>query len=445
MIALGLRRLSIDAAVTFVRQFLGGLCQLASLLLISRSLGPEGAGIYSIAILLPMLLTLLLNLGINASNVYFVASKQFTLSHVWVASRNLSLLLIILGLLVGLAIIILAGEVLFPGIEPELLMLAMLIFPSGLITSIFLSLVQAVEDFRKYNIIVMMQPFTGLLLLVALWIGGTFTLPLILTALVISHLAGAIFGYLLVRKIVCKNVSTDLEDRSSVYLFVALRYGIKAHFGNIIGFLNYRLDIFLVNMFLGPAATGIYSIAVRLTEQLWLLSSAVSTVLLPRLSAMAHDDAGRRMLTPLVCRVTLYLTLVASGVLTVLAEPLIEILFGPQFQDASIALIVLLPGVILVSCGRVIANDLAARGMVGANLYLALVTLILNFLGNILLIPTFGIIGAAIATSLAYTSDFVVRLIIMNWISRVPWWRFMLSLRSDFNHSKLLFGKRKST
>ncbi|MGX1101479.1 flippase [Amorphus sp. MBR-141] len=441
MTSLGLRRLSIDASMTFIRQFLGGLCQLGSILLISRILGPEGTGIYSIALLLPMLLTLLLNLGINASNVYFVASKQFTLSHAWIASRNLSLLMIVAGLFVGLAIILLAGATLFPGVDRELLMLAMLIFPSGLMTAIFLSLVQAEEDFRNYNIMVLVQPVTGLLLFSALWLGGTFTLPLAISATVISYLAGSIMGYLLVRR----RVDIASVEKFGTYLSPAIRYGVKASSGNIIGFLIYRLDIFLVNMFLGPAATGLYTVAVRLVEQLWMISSAVSTVLLPRLSAMVGDDAGRGALTSLVTRATFHVTLLASGLLAVMAEPLIDILFGSRFQDASIVLFVLLPGVVLISGGRVIANDLAARGRVGLNLYLAILTLVLNTLGNILLIPAFGIIGAAVATSLAYTSDFVVRMIIMHRISRVPWWRFMFSVRSDVRRAKLLFHKRRST
>lgn len=437
----GLRRLSIDAAMTFARQFLGGLCQLGSILLISRILGPEGTGNYSIALLLPMLLTLLLNLGINASNVYFVASKQFTLSHAYVASRNLSLPLIIVGLLVGLAIIMVAGETLFPGVKRELLMTAMLIFPSGLMTAIFLSLVQAAEDYRDYNIMVLVQPVTGLLLLATLWLGDAFTLPLAISATVFSYLVGSLMGYLLVRR----HVDTEAVEKPGTYLSPAIRYGIKASSANIIGFLIYRLDIFLVNLFLGPAATGIYSVAVRLVEQVWMISAAVSTVMLPRLSAMVGDDVGRGALTSLVTRATFYVTLLASGLLAVVAEPLIEILFGPAFQGAWIVLIVLLPGVVLISGGRVIANDLAARGRVGTNLYLAILTLVLNTVGNILLIPPFGIIGAAVATSLAYTSDFLVRLTIMNRISRVPWWRFMFSVRSDVRRAKLLFDKRRST
>src|SRR5680860_722507 len=116
------------------------------------------------------------------------------------------------------------------------------------------------------------------------------------------------------------------------YLRPALRYGAKAHLGNLASFLNYRMDIFLVNLFVGPAGAGLYSIAVRLVEQLWMISRAVSTVLLPPLSAMMGDDAGRRRLTPMIARFVLWGTLLVAGMLAAVAAPLIEALFGAEFR-----------------------------------------------------------------------------------------------------------------
>ena len=127
-----------------------------------------------------------------------------------------------------------ASAALFPGIDPKLLFLALLIFPtslmSGILTSLYLNVLEPSID---------------------------------------------VLGY----------------------LRPALGYGVKAHLGNLVAFLNYRMDIFLVNLFVGPGGAGLYSIAVRLVEQLWMISRAVSTVLLPRLSAMMGDDTGRRRLT----------------------------------------------------------------------------------------------------------------------------------------------------
>ncbi|WP_269851929.1 oligosaccharide flippase family protein [Methanosarcina horonobensis] len=51
------------------------------------------------------------------------------------------------------------------------------------------------------------------------------------------------------------------------YTKECLGYGWKAHLSNILAFVNYRADLFLVNFFLTPAATGIYLIAVQIAEK----------------------------------------------------------------------------------------------------------------------------------------------------------------------------------
>ncbi|MBO9470146.1 flippase [Endozoicomonas sp. G2_2] len=436
MRSLGLRRLSFDTFLTFGRQFVGGLCQLGIILLVSRLLGPEGAGKYTVAILVPALLALLMNLGIGPANVYFVASGQYTLAQAWRASRKIAVAMSAIGLMLGASVILVAGEVLFPGTQPHILMLALLMFPPNMIRMIAVSLVQATENFREYNFLVLAQPTVALAFLLALWILDSFSLPSVLVAMVLSHVIALALGLSRVRRIVGP---LEAKDDSAEYLRLALPFGLKTQLGSIVAFLNYRLDIFLVNLLLGPAATGLYSVAVRLIEQLWLISTAVSTVLLPRLSAMVGDEVGRGALTSLVSRLTMWATLLASAVLAAASGPLTELLFGEEFRGAATALIVLLPGVVLISSGRVIANDLAARGMVGINMYLAILTLVVNVIGNILLIPIYGIVGAALATSIAYTSDFVVRLLLMHRISRVQWWRFILSPGEDMKNARSLF------
>lgn len=202
------------------------------------------------------------------------------------------------------------------------------------------------------------------------------------------------------------------------------------------------MDIFLVNLLVGPAGAGLYSIAVRMVEQLWIISQAVSTVLFPRLSMMVGDDAARRALTPVVARFVIWSTLLAAGILAALAAPLIETLFGPEFRRATPALIVLLPGIVALSCGRILANDFAARGLVGVNLALVTGILAVNLIGNLLLIPTYGIIGAAFATMIAYVLDLIIRLTLQNRLTGIIWWHILIPMPEDFHRIKSIL-KRK--
>lgn len=113
MSGLDSHRLSLDMALTFGRQFIAGFFQLLIILFISRLLGPEGAGVYVVVLLLPTLLSQLLNLGLAPANVFFVASEQFDLTQVWAANRNIVLAMSLFGLAIGCAIVHFVGATIF--------------------------------------------------------------------------------------------------------------------------------------------------------------------------------------------------------------------------------------------------------------------------------------------------------------------------------------------
>jgi O-antigen/teichoic acid export membrane protein len=435
----GLPRLSLEMTLTFGRQFFAALLQFASILFISRVLGPEGAGTYAVALLLPRLLSQLLNVGLPSANVYYLASKQFALMQVWTASRDLVLIMSVLGLVIASISIVLIGSKAFPGVDPRLLFLAMLIFPTSLMNGVLASLYQALQNFRAYNLLVLIQPTFALLLLVVLWGTSNFSITTILIATAAAHAAALAVGLVMIRKVV-NILAPSIDPRG--YLFQALRYGIKTHMGNLVSFLNYRMDIFLVNFFVGPVGTGLYSIAVQLVEQLWMISQAVSIVLLPRLSSMVGDDSGRRALTAVIARFVLWGTLLGAGMLAAVATPLIEGLFGAEFRGAIPVLMILLPGVVLLSCGRVLANSLAARGLVGVNLVLAIVALVVNLIGNVLLIPILGILGAALATTTAYITILLLQLIVQKRVSGIIWWQVLIPMPEDFRRIKAIVTRK---
>ena len=65
----------------------------------------------------------------------------------------------------------------------------------------------------------------------------------------------------------------------------------------------------------------------------------------------------------------------------------------------------MIPGVVIFSLGKVLANDFTGRGFPEINTYIALLVALTNFSLNIWLIPIYGIKGAALATSVSYFLD----------------------------------------
>jgi O-antigen/teichoic acid export membrane protein len=170
---------------------------------------------------------------------------------------------------------------------------------------------------------------------------------------------------------------------------------------------------------------------VQFVERLWILSQAVSTVLLPRLSQLSSDEPKRKQLTPLVSRWTFAITLGAATLLAIIAHPLIDVLFGPGYHDAFRPLLILLPGIVAGSASKILANDLAARGRPELNMYTSWIVVIVNIIGNVVLIPIYGLAGAALATTIAYTLNLILRLYIHRQFDNSSWIDSILLKRSD--------------
>ena len=409
MRGLGLRSLSHNMGATFARQIVAALLSLLTIVLIARVYGPDGNGAFAVALLLPTLLSSFLNLGVAPANVYHLGSGQVSVRHLLRANVQIFLWLGLFGLAAGAAILNWNAEGLFPGVSPLLLWFALVIFPVSLLNSYLHSIFQGLQQFKPYNMLAILHPAMLLVLVAGLTIFGNREL-----ALLVAAQAGA---QLVVLAMTIWRLSPLLEKQAKGELpahFVkkTLGYGWKAHLSNIMAFVNYKADVFLVNLLMGPAAVGVYVIAVALSEKLWLMSQAVSTVLLPRLAQLSTDEAKRKILTPLIARWVLFITLLAALVVALVAEGLIRFIFGAEYSGALLPLWILLPGIVSLAAARVLANDIAARGRPEWNMYTSVVVVLVNIAGNVILIPPYGLTGAAAATTLAYALTLTLTLMI---------------------------------
>ena len=110
--------------------------------------------------------------------------------------------------------------------------------------------------------------------------------------------------------------------------------------------------------------------------------------------------------TPRVFRITLGLTTVGALGLMVLGKPLIQVIYSSAFISAYIPMLVLLPGVVLLGGAKVLTNEIAGRGFPQYNSVNAGLAMVLTLVLDLFLIPRHGIVGAALASSIAYTATF---------------------------------------
>jgi len=386
--------------LTFMRQFSAGLLQLGIMLMIARALGEGGLGTFAIIILTPTIFSQSLSLGLTVSLTYFVSAKIFHLEEAYRITRDALLSLAALGTVTAWLVLTTYGEAIFPNIDSSLLIWVIWAMPFALLNMGMMGLFQGLEDFKSFNKISITQPLVTFTLVAAASLLSVLTLQFAVAALIIGNVVGFLFGVYLVSR--HTRVLGKAPQRYT-YLKQALPYGFKAYLANLTAFLTYRIDIFLVNFFLGAASTGLYVAAVRMVEQLWLISQAVSAVIFPRLASMVNDEEGKRRLTPMIARYVFWITGLAAATVALFSDFFLRLLFGPSFGAATTTLHILLPGIVIFSVARVIANDLAARGRISINLYMSVSVLVGNTILNYVAIPWYGMEGAAAATFTTYT------------------------------------------
>jgi O-antigen/teichoic acid export membrane protein len=193
-----------------------------------------------------------------------------------------------------------------------------------------------------------------------------------------------------------------------------IKYGAQGQMANLAQLFNYRLDQFLVAAFVSTAGVGHYAVAVGLSESVWWISSAIALVLLPRLTEMDRERANE--VTPLICRNTFLVSIVASAALAAAAPIAIPIIFGSEYDSATLALVLLLPGIIAASATRVLGTYLFSQGRIIYNTYATFIALGLTIALDLALIPLLEINGAAIASSVAYVASMIATLY---WYRRV--------------------------
>lgn len=435
---LGLRRLFNNALATFGRQLSAGLLQLLTLAIIARTYGAEGSGAYTIALLLPTILASLLNMGIAPANVYYLATSKVTTLTAWNRILKLYTVIVLIGLTIGIIGLQIFAEKWFPGIPSLWLWLALTSFPVTLLLLFISSFFQGLQKFKQLNLTLLLQPLLTLVLVVLLIFTGIKSVGWILSAYLAGSIIALYFAFRTLRPYLLPSGEDELND----YGNAILNYGYKAHLSNILAFINYKSDIFLVNFFMGPASVGIYIISIQLSERLWLLSQSVSSVLLPKLSQLSGDEDLRGKLTPLITRWVLWVTLLAATFLAIIAIPLIYFIFGEDFLGAFIPLLILLPGTVLGAASRILANDIAARGRPELNMYTSFFVVLINIFGNILLIPEWGISGAAMATSVAYSINFLLRLVMYNRFTKIPIITNIIIGQKDFALLKKLINDK---
>ena len=181
-----------------------------------------------------------------------------------------------------------------------------------------------------------------------------------------------------------------------------VRFALLAGVSSGISFLNYRADIFVVRHFEGDAGVGVYSLAVYIGESIWQVSGSLALATYARVGALTRAEAAE--LTTRVMRHSfLLLGLICAGLFAIAG--LIQAVLFPGYEGMQTALRLLLPGVLLYGLAQSFSGFYTyQRGLPWVAALVAGTGLVVDLTLALLLVPRFGVNGAAAASSIAYST-----------------------------------------
>jgi O-antigen/teichoic acid export membrane protein len=166
-----------------------------------------------------------------------------------------------------------------------------------------------------------------------------------------------------------------------------------------------RIDQVMLGEMIGAQAVGLYAAAVKLAELWSFVPGAITISVFP--SIIAAKNTGVEMYGKRMQQLYDLMALLSIGiavVITILSREVMGFLYGSAFIEASSTLMVYIWSGVATFLGIASSQFLTAENLTRISLYRTLIGMILNVLLNLLLIPSMGIVGAAVATLISYTA-----------------------------------------
>jgi O-antigen/teichoic acid export membrane protein len=383
-----------NVAIAIASQLVRYGFTLAAWGIIARLLGPKVLGEVQLAYLLPGWILLLTNFGLPLANIYFLSKQAYSLPQLL---GNLILRWMLESCAVVPLLLLARGLVLkYVPLSTDAYLIVIVWIPIQILHSYLMSILTAQMRFYQQFWISVVQGMSVMAAVLVAVVG--FGLD---TAGVIAGLATATCAVVFLELWLLRNGFGMHGMQPPFKLFrECFRFGILGYFANLAQFVTYRFDSLIVSYLLGMSALGIYAAAYTVAEMFSYLPSCLATVVFPATAASSIAEANWR--TARVSRIAFAFVVLASILGAAAAPWLYPAVLGSQFTYSVVLFWALLPGTIMLAGTKIITADLLGRGFPQYASRGAFAGMVAIVVLDVWLIPTYGLIAAALSSSLVY-------------------------------------------
>ena len=406
-----------DIQWSFISLATASLSHLLLRVVLGRELGPDGLGIYTLVFTIYMFGMQFAAFGIGAALTKYVAEFNGELEKIreYVSSGIIGSS--VTGFLIGIILFTLSKTIsinIFNIPEMSLLLqITALCFPFIAINKAVIGSLNGFRSMKNFA-------FLNIALNTSILIVSIF--------MVISlnmNVVGAVLGFVLPTIIIgfisiifvhSYLMVPEMSFLKNDNLRDVLHFGFYVVLGNSIGYIYTHIDSIMIGYYLNETEVGYYAISAMFIQGITLIPSAIQRVTSPMIArsyAKKEYDSIHNLLKSITLKVFL-ISFMISLFLAIFGKTLIITIFDNVFLPAYFPMLILLAGYTIYSMFMSIGTFYSSIGRVQLSYKIALFSAILSIITNALFIPRFGIIGAAMATSITLIVLSIVHLLIIS-------------------------------
>jgi len=382
------------------------------------TLGPDGRGSYAVCLLFATVMGTVFTFGIDRAGQYFAASRSLDVAE--------SVRTMVVALLLGSALAVLVGWRMlsldlpfFAKASRSSFHVALAVIPFVALQNAFVMILVGMRKIALMAVVtvtsVAVQLVAALVLVLGLGLGVNGALLSVVAAGVVTIWVAAVAlrreGWLRLGPV-----------RWSSLLALG-GYGIKYYVAKLSTMVHFRVGTLVLAFFVPPAQIGLFAAASQLVGRVTLVSKSVEMALFPR---VAGDKRGRPELVAKSGRVTMIAAGALLAVVAAVSRPLVTIVLSPEFLPVVPLIWIISPGILVRSGSNVLMTFYMATNRPGICSWSIGVGMLANVIGILLLLPGYGLAGAAWAMTIGYVVSGAILFLDFRHVTDEPlmrtWW-----------------------
>lgn len=382
-----------------------GICGVTLTFLTAKFYSTATLGLLNTVLIIYTIYSQLANFGIHFAVIKYVSEYKDNIEVLTIILRSSLFATLTISALFSLIFYILTDFISSFFLIEKLSYALRIIAPSILLftmNKVLLSYYNGIRSMKLYSIFFAFR-FIAWIILLIIFAANGFLGEKLSYIFLISELLLFIILLLSVFKVLFKK-TVHSHKKWSIDI---INFGFKSVIGSIFADFNTRIDVLILGMFQNASVVGIYSFATMFVDGFGQLGIVFRINMNPILTS-TYFISGKDKLKQKIIKVrnTLYILLFGVIAVTLIIFPFLISFIGvrSEYELSFIPLLILSSGIVLSSGYLPFQMIFNQTGFPLYQTLFYITVFLINVLMNILLVPSYGMYGCAIATSLSYLS-----------------------------------------